>query len=241
MRPIFDSLRCSSLSRLVVAIVMAAVGVQFGGCNRGGQGSAANADSGEGGLVSRAPESSLSSQQLYEAKRYPEAKALALQEAQQSAGHEKEVSLLTAGLSAHAMQQYDDAATLLTPLTRSDDPRIAGRAKSALDYIGIERARKSPVMASQASPGGQATTVAASGKSFTLQAGVFTSLANAKKRASQLRASAAKAGLGEPKIVPDTINGNKAFAVQVGTFRTKQAANDARGLLNGPVVVTAVP
>ena len=37
------------------------------------------------------------------------------------------------------------------------------------------------------------------------------------------------------------INGSKAFAVQIGSFATKQAANDARGRLTGPVVVMATP
>ena len=63
---------------------------------------------------------------------------------------------------------------------------------------------------------------------------------NARRRAGQLRASAVKAGLGEPKIVPDTVNGKPAFAVQIGSFGTKQAANDAMSKLTGPLVVMAV-
>lgn len=76
---------------------------------------------------------------------------------------------------------------------------------------------------------------------FAIQAGVFSTRANAEKRARELTTVASRAGLGAPTVVPDTINGRPAFAVRVGNFPTKQAASDARTRLGpGQFVVTTM-
>jgi hypothetical protein len=46
-----------------------------------------------------------------------------------------------------------------------------------------------------------------------------------------------KAGLGTPRIVPDTIHGKPGFTVQVGTFAAKQAAINAKSRLGSGFVV----
>lgn len=224
------------------------------GCHKNSQTAANQSDSTESSFQPAPPPAVVATaQHLYESKRYTEAKTQAIEDSQRLTGHDKEVALLTAGLSAHAMQQYDDAATLLIPLTRSEDSRIAGRAKSAIDYIGIERARKSAALSTVHPTRAPASTafqtvprtpapVRTTGQGgFTLQAGVFASIANARQRASQIRNQAERAGLGEPRIVPDAVGGSAAYAVQVGSFNTKQAANAAKSRVTGQVVVMALP
>lgn len=241
MRPTF--------ARPALLLVLGATLCPFAGCGRGQETTARSRCGEESCQPAQTPVSTGGAQDLYEAKRYAQAKSRALDAAQQQTGAEREVSLLTAGLAAHALQQYDDAATILTPLTRSEDSRIAGRAKTALDYIGIERGRTSVIgtpmrpSASGAGPARASVPPAAAilAHGYTLQAGVFTSPSNAGKRAAQMRPQAIHAGLGEPRIVPDVVNGKPAYAVQVGAFPTKQAANSARTRLSGQVVVTAVP
>ena len=77
---------------------MLCAALAFTGC---GKSSHAGTNDGESATTSTAP-ADKSAQQLYESKRYAEAKALALRDAEQATGHDREVALLTAGLSAHA-------------------------------------------------------------------------------------------------------------------------------------------
>lgn len=75
---------------------------------------------------------------------------------------------------------------------------------------------------------------------FTIQAGVFSSRANADKRANELKQASLRAGLGLPRIVTDTVNGKPAFAVQIGTFVTRTAASQNRSRLGtGQFLVVA--
>lgn len=235
------TLRDLRLLLLLVAGVVSGLGL--GACSKN---DAANAEDTQV-QIDRSP------QDLYEAKQYAAAKEAALREAKDASGRDKEVAQLTAGLSAHALQQYDEAVTLLEPLTLSKDARIQSRAKSALDMMVYEQAHKAVASTNAARPAFAAPASAYVSSSaggaapgpttgFALQAGVFTSKVNAKKRASEIRAKCVQAGLGTPRIINDQIKGTPAFAVQVGSFTTRQAASAAKSSLTGtPLVVVPVP
>lgn len=218
---------------------------------------------------------------LYESKRYAEAKVSAENRIPKSSGREKEVAMLTAGLSAHALGRDDEAIKYLQPLTGSSDPKIAGRAEATLGQIAQSRGQhgyaadlftrasgkldgddaaragvragnslnaigKSNEASAQYKAAAaeaesdavrkHATAMSAPGP-FALQAGVFTTKANADKRAGEVSKQAAQAGLGYARVVPDSLNGKPAYAVQVGKFPNRQAANVAKTKLPVQTVV----
>lgn len=72
---------------------------------------------------------------------------------------------------------------------------------------------------------------------FALQAGVYTTRANADKRARELTPLSTKMGYGSPKVVPDSVNGKPAYAVRVGVFANRQQANTAKDKMRTSVVV----
>lgn len=66
---------------------------------------------------------------------------------------------------------------------------------------------------------------------FTLQAGVFSNRSGADTQARSLAPAAMRAGLGAPRVVTGAKGGRTTFAVQVGTFPTRDQASGARGKL----------
>ena len=63
---------------------------------------------------------------------------------------------------------------------------------------------------------------------FTIQLAAFSSRTSAEKKVVQMRPATIKAGMGSPRIVPDTINGKPGYAVQVGMFTDRSAAEAAK-------------
>ena len=63
---------------------------------------------------------------------------------------------------------------------------------------------------------------------FTIQVAAFSTRASAEKKVVQMRPGTIKAGMGSPRIVADTINRKPGFAVQVGMFADRGAAEAAK-------------
>lgn len=63
---------------------------------------------------------------------------------------------------------------------------------------------------------------------FSIQLGAFGNRANAEKLAAEVAANASAMGMGQPRIVPTTRNGQTLFAVRVGGFNDRRAAATAR-------------
>lgn len=74
----------------------------------------------------------------YEAGRYEEAYKRATQVAERGSGKAKEEAALYAGLSAQRLGDTANAEKYLTPLTRSADRSIAGRASAALGLLEMD-------------------------------------------------------------------------------------------------------
>lgn len=72
---------------------------------------------------------------LFNARRYREAKERADALAKTSKDRDREVLVLTSGMSAQALGQDDEAKRTLEPLLTSKDPQIVGRAEAALGQI----------------------------------------------------------------------------------------------------------
>lgn len=68
----------------------------------------------------------------------------------------------------------------------------------------------------------------AASSAFSIQLGAFSNRANAEKLATQVADSAASMGLGRPRVVPTSKNGQTLFAVRVGGFADRRAAAAAR-------------
>lgn len=142
-----------------------------------------------------------------------------------------------------AAQLYREASNGLAGEERS---RVLGYAEVASSYASGRAAGQlggsapsSGTPSSTASSGGGATrsSGASSGTSasraesgtFALQAGAFQNEANARKRAAEVATSTRQAGLGEPRVVRTRDPGGRQFwAVQVGSFSTRQRAEEAR-------------
>ena len=143
------------------------------------------------------------------------------------------------GQIAQAQGQQAYAATLFksaaTKLEGDDAARAgvrAGNALSAMGQHGQAIQQYKAAVAEAQSPDVKQTAAAMSEPGpFAVQAGVFSSQANAQARARQLQTSAVRFGYGTPRVVPTIASGRKTFAVKVGVFPTRQAAADARGKL----------
>jgi len=73
---------------------------------------------------------------------------------------------------------------------------------------------------------------------FTVQVGAFSQWSNAESAARTARVRTAAVGLEAPRIVQSTdVNGRALYLVQVGSFKTKQQALNARVRLGGEAVV----
>lgn len=73
---------------------------------------------------------------------------------------------------------------------------------------------------------------------FTVQVGAFSQRVNAESAARAAGARAAAVGLDAPRIVASTdVNGRALYLVQVGSYKTKQQALNARVRLGGEAVV----
>ncbi len=77
---------------------------------------------------------------------------------------------------------------------------------------------------------------------FVLQAGAFRDLTKAQRRADELRPKAAKAGLGEPKVLSKRgTDGGTLYVVQLGGFSERRAADAAVAKLGATGVVVGRP
>lgn len=151
----------------------------------------------------------------------------------------------TLGQIAQSRGQHSYAADLFTRASgklEGDDAARAGvRAGNSLSAIGKPTEANAQYKAAAAEAESDAIRKHANTLSepgpFALQAGVFTTKANADKRAGEISKQSGKAGLGYARVVPDSLNGKPAFAVQVGKFANRQTANAAKGKLTVQTVV----
>jgi tetratricopeptide (TPR) repeat protein len=136
------------------------------------------------------------------------------------------------GQNAYAAQLFKSAAAKLD----GDDAARAGvRAGHNFSKLGkhSEAIMQYRGAAEEAESSGvrQYTEMLTEPGPFSVQAGVFSSRANAEARARQVQASAIRFGYGTPRIEQETLHGRRTFAVKIGVFPTRQAASDARNRL----------
>ena len=75
---------------------------------------------------------------------------------------------------------------------------------------------------------------------WTVQVGAFTDVRRANEQAARVRSTAARLGLGEPRVRAITSSGRTLHAVQVGTFNSRVSADRARTSLGSSAVVTSL-
>lgn len=75
----------------------------------------------------------------YDAKDYNASLQMASKDADRSHGSKQDQAALIAGMSAHALKNTSEARRWLEPLTKSEDPVIAGRAAAELGLIEAEQ------------------------------------------------------------------------------------------------------
>jgi tetratricopeptide (TPR) repeat protein len=129
-------------------------------------------------------------------------------------------------------------------LDGDDGARAAVRAGNSLSELNrpAEAAKQYKIAAQEAESLAIKQTATNLGQPgpFTVQVGAFLSKSAADKKAREMISAAARAGLGTPRVVPDTINGKPGYSVQIGTFTTRQAANNAKARLGNGYIVVAV-
>lgn len=76
---------------------------------------------------------------LYNARRFADAKAKADAAIATTKGRDRETNQLIAGLSAYALKQNSLAEHYLSPLLASQDPQIAGRAEAVMGQIAEKK------------------------------------------------------------------------------------------------------
>lgn len=129
-------------------------------------------------------------------------------------------------------------------LEGDDSARAAMRAGESLSIMGNQNAatqqyRAAAENADTARLKQHADRLSKQGP-FTIQAGAYSTRANADKRAAELAALAQRAGLTRPVVLADTINGRPGYSVRIGAFTSKGEANTARAKLgSGQFVVVA--
>ncbi len=134
-----------------------------------------------------------------------------------------------------AARCYRDAAQSLSGEERA---RVLSYAEVSDSYArgssGATAAAPPPSGSSASRPPAGASTAGASRpddgpSSFSLQAGAFQNERNARRRATEIASSTRSAGLGEPRVVRTRDPGGREYwAVQVGTFSSRQSAESAR-------------
>ncbi len=77
---------------------------------------------------------------------------------------------------------------------------------------------------------------------YTVQLGAYSTLANAERAVMSTSRIARRLGLGDPFITEDVAStGQRVYIVQVGTFRTRNDADQARLRLGPDTIVASVP
>jgi septal ring-binding cell division protein DamX len=141
------------------------------------------------------------------------------------------------GNHAYAADLFKRAST---NLDGDDAAKAAVHAGTSLSEIGRptpSAATLTSVAPAKPKPAASQSVVAGSHGPFTIQLGAFSTKKAADGRAREVAAMATKAGLGKPRVVPDTINGKPGYSVQVGSFAVKQAALNAKTRLGSGFVV----
>lgn len=154
----------------------------------------------------------------------------------------------TLGQIAQQRGNHQYAADLFNRASKKldgdDSARAAMRAGESLSIMGNQTAatqqfRTAAENADTARLKQHADRLSKQGP-FTIQAGAYSTRANADKRAAELAAMTQRAGLSRPLVMPDSINGRPGFSVRIGTFASRGEANTARAKLgSGQYVVVA--
>jgi tetratricopeptide (TPR) repeat protein len=133
---------------------------------------------------------------------------------------------------------------------KSDATEVWGKARSLVKYDNNLRATIGGRLAGGQVPqgvNGPVTTVTGSGTGvtgkpaggWTLQAGAFSTLARAVDRSKQIAAAAAKGGLPAPRAVMTRDKAGKViYAVRIGNYPSKQAAEAVKGRIAVETYVT---
>lgn len=160
---------------------------------------------------------------LYQAQRFAEAKARAEFDYKTTSGPARRLAALTAGLSAHAMNQPAEATVWLEPLLSDPDPDISGRAAVSLGVIAESRGEhaRAAELFTQASKQleGDAAARAA------LRAGhAQTAMKKFAEASESYRAGVAAAQTPGVRQAIEPYTETGPFALQVGMFHSKANA-----------------
>jgi hypothetical protein len=204
----------------------------------------------------------------YEAGRFDEARAGALESSSRSQGTARDSALYLAGVSAYRLGDIEDAEQHLITAARSSDDELAARAQAMIGLVDLARDR--PLIAAsafdaaapdlpeadadaarrkaaeaRAAAGAPARIPAAQDGDrgpFALQVGAFAEITRAKRAAEEVERAASRAGLGAARVAPHADGrGRRLYYVQVGRFATKDEAVRARAAMRRhDLIVTAV-
>jgi tetratricopeptide (TPR) repeat protein len=145
----------------------------------------------------------------------------------------------TLGLIAHNSGEHAKAADLLVKGAGrlSGDTAARTWVRAGHSYTALKRypdakrcydaafgAAKTPALKGAIQP------YTAAGP-FAVQVGVFTSKPNADRKANEVAPAASRLGIGQPRVLPETVSGKGAFAVRLGSFPNRHAAALACGQL----------
>ncbi|MFO0861762.1 MAG: SPOR domain-containing protein [Phycisphaerales bacterium] len=159
----------------------------------------------------------------YEQSRYAEASELLTEAATKLTGDEAARALLYAGDALRAQGRTSEA--------RASYEKAQAQLQNDSTLKVLISDRLAAVSGNQSVGSGQ----------FTVQLGAFSSWQRAQVQADRYRARAQAAGLASPRIV-QTANqqGTKVYAVRVGRFTTKGAAETVQKSMGPEAKVTAV-
>jgi len=132
------------------------------------------------------------------------------------------------GDKTNAAKLFSEAAPKLTgdesakaAMFAGDAYQSLGRADAAAtQYANAKKAIKSPSLLRELAD-------RTSGKTFTVQAGAFSSKPNAEKRARDVASRCVAMGLGQPRVITGTSGGKPMYYVYVGEFALRQDAAEA--------------
>jgi hypothetical protein len=205
----------------------------------------------------------------YEAGRFDEARAGALESSSRSQGTARDSALYLAGVSAYRLGDVEDAEQHLIAAARSSDDELAAQAQAMIGLVDLARDR--PLIAASAfdaaapdlaeadadaarrkaaearAAAGAAARIAVAARDgdrgpFALQIGAFAEVTRAKRAADEVERAARSAGLGAVRVAPHADGrGRRLYYVQVGRFATKDDAVRARASMRRhDLIVTAV-
>ncbi|MBL8763959.1 MAG: SPOR domain-containing protein [Phycisphaerae bacterium] len=171
--------------------------------------------------------------ELYKQRRYEEAYRQAESAYNSSAGAKRNWAALTAGLSAHALQRNASAEGWLVPLLESDDSEVAGRAGATLGLIAQSRGQHEHASAMLIKASGQLSGNEAAQARKAAGDSLWT-IGRQQEARTQWAMAGAAAKDSKVKAAAGERLGGSEFAIQLGAFSDRGAAERSAAAARGP-------